>query len=71
MTNADALIALGGRTSVPVVAYSTSGEWAALRDLPDQVALDYHRMLFRLGADHVLTFAAAAIAHSLQDGAQS
>ncbi|MFD6138156.1 hypothetical protein [Promicromonospora sp. NPDC060271] len=71
MTNTDALSALGGQTSVPVVAYSTSGEWAALRDLPDQVALDYHRMLFRLGADHVLTFAAASIAQSLHDGAKS
>lgn len=68
MTNTDALAALGVRSPAPVVAYSTSGEWAALRDLPERVALDYHRMLFRLGAAHVLTFAAAAIAHTLQNG---
>ncbi|GAA4706811.1 porphobilinogen synthase [Promicromonospora umidemergens] len=70
MTNADALTALAARTTVPVVAYSTSGEWAALQSLPDAVSMDYHRMLFRLGAGHVLSFAAAAIAHTLQIGAR-
>ena len=71
MTNTDALAALAARTTAPVVAYSTSGEWAAMQAVPPTVALDYHRMLFRLGAGHVLSFAAQKIAQSLQDGARS
>jgi porphobilinogen synthase len=71
MTNTDALAALAARTNTPVVAYSTSGEWAALQAVPEAVAMDYHRMLFRLGADHVLSFAAEKIAQTLQNGTRS
>jgi porphobilinogen synthase len=71
MTNTDALAALAARTNTPVVAYSTSGEWAALQAVPEAVAMDYHRMLFRIGADHVLSFAAEKIAQTLQNGTRT
>jgi porphobilinogen synthase len=67
MTNTDALAALADLTFAPVTAYSTSGEWEALRQLPRSALLDYHRMLLRLGADHILSFAADRVAFALQE----
>jgi porphobilinogen synthase len=67
MTNADAVAELAAHATAPIVAYSTSGEWAALEGLPGAVMLDYHRMLFRLGAAHVLSYAAWTIAETLED----
>ncbi len=67
LTNIDGLTALAGYTFNPIVAYSTSGEWAALRHLPSSAVLDYHRMFLRLGADHVLTYAADVLADALRE----
>jgi porphobilinogen synthase len=67
MTQIDTLAALTARTSLPVTAYSTSGEWAGLRAIGPAAALEYHQMLIRSGADHILTYLADQVALALQD----
>ncbi|MCD0444266.1 hypothetical protein LO763_11600 [Glycomyces sp. A-F 0318] len=67
MTQIDTLAALTGHTSLPVTAYSTSGEWAGLRAIGPAAALEYHQMLIRSGADHILTYLADQMALALHD----
>ncbi|MFE7778728.1 hypothetical protein ACFU5O_33610 [Streptomyces sp. NPDC057445] len=58
LTAADILVRLRADQEVPLVAYSTSGEWPALTALGIEGTVEYLAMLKRAGADHVLTFAA-------------
>ncbi|MET9607089.1 hypothetical protein ABZZ17_18725 [Streptomyces sp. NPDC006512] len=62
MTAADVLVRLRDITDVPIVAYSTSGEWDALQTLGTEGMVEYLAMLKRAGADTVLTFAAEHVA---------
>ncbi|MFE9845290.1 hypothetical protein [Streptomyces goshikiensis] len=66
MTAVDVLVRLRDDQSVPVVAYSTSGEWAALKALGAAGTAEYLGMLKRAGADQILTFAAETTARHLE-----
>ncbi|MFJ6785881.1 hypothetical protein [Streptomyces yangpuensis] len=66
MTAVDVLVRLRDDQSVPVVAYSTSGEWAALKALGAAGMTEYLGMLKRAGADQILTFAAETAARHLE-----
>ncbi|MFF9073779.1 hypothetical protein ACF1A9_15960 [Streptomyces sp. NPDC014872] len=68
MTAVDVLVRLRDDQRVPIVAYSTSGEWAALQALGTAVMVEYLAMLKRSGADQILTFAAEAAARHLEAG---
>ncbi|MGW3087765.1 hypothetical protein [Streptomyces sp. NPDC001108] len=68
MTTGDVLVRLRDEQKVPIVAYSTSGEWAALQALGTAGMVEYLAMLVRAGADQVLTFAAEAVAEHLEAG---
>ncbi|WP_138894649.1 hypothetical protein [Streptomyces chryseus] len=68
MTAVDVLVRLRDDQRVPIVAYSTSGEWAALQALGTSGMVEYLTMLKRAGADQVLTFAAEAAAQYLEAG---
>ncbi|MFF4433856.1 hypothetical protein ACFYZ4_32460 [Streptomyces sp. NPDC001513] len=59
MTAVDVLVRLRDDQPVPVVAYSTSGEWNALKALGPAGMVEYLGMLKRAGADQILTFAAS------------
>ncbi|WP_051810251.1 hypothetical protein [Streptomyces sp. NRRL S-378] len=65
MTAVDVLVRLRDDQRVPVVAYSTSGEWAALKALGAAGMTEYLGMLKRAGADQILTFAAETAARHL------
>ncbi|MFE3122256.1 hypothetical protein ACFXHD_02420 [Streptomyces hydrogenans] len=66
MTTGDVLVRLRDDQKVPLVAYSTSGEWAALQALGTAGMVEYLAMLVRAGADQVLTFAAETVAAHLE-----
>lgn len=66
MTTGDVLVRLRDDQKVPLVAYSTSGEWAALQALGKTGMTEYLAMLVRAGADQVLTFAAETVAEHLE-----
>ncbi|MGA5406928.1 hypothetical protein ACPCSC_06640 [Streptomyces lavendulocolor] len=66
MTTGDVLVRLRDEQKVPIVAYSTSGEWAALQALGTPGMVEYLAMLVRAGADQVLTFAAQTVAEHLE-----
>ncbi len=66
MTAVDVLVRLRADQEAPLVAYSTSGEWPALRELGSEGMTEYIAMLRRAGADHVLTFAAEQVAAHLE-----
>ncbi|MGW6414375.1 hypothetical protein [Streptomyces sp. NPDC055055] len=66
LTAVDVLVRLRDDQRVPIVAYSTSGEWAALQALGTAGMVEYLAMLVRAGADQVLTFAAQAVAEHLE-----
>ncbi|ARF73068.1 hypothetical protein B7C62_12920 [Kitasatospora albolonga] len=66
MTAVDVLVRLRADHEAPLVAYSTSGEWPALRELGPEGMTEYIAMLRRAGADHVLTFAAEQVAVYLE-----
>ncbi|MEU8963456.1 hypothetical protein AB0C89_17355 [Streptomyces sp. NPDC048491] len=66
MTMVDVLVRLRDAQAVPIVAYSTSGEWDALRALGATKMVEYLAMLKRSGADQVLTFAAETVARHLE-----
>ncbi|MGW7100317.1 hypothetical protein [Streptomyces sp. NPDC054838] len=67
MTAVDVLVRLRDTTQVPLVAYSTSGEWAALQCLGSAGMTEYTASLKRAGADSILTYAAATVAAYLED----
>ncbi|MGA5497681.1 hypothetical protein ACPCSP_25290 [Streptomyces cinereoruber] len=67
MTAVDVLVRLRDDQRVPIVAYSTSGEWGALRALGAAGMVEYLGMLKRAGADQVLTFAAETVAQHLEE----
>nr|WP_239069574.1 hypothetical protein [Streptomyces sp. SID13666] len=66
MTAMDILVRLRADQQVPLIAYSTSGEWSALRHLGAQGVVEYHAALKRAGADLILTFAAEQVAQHLE-----
>ncbi|MCC3767782.1 porphobilinogen synthase [Streptomyces sp. UNOC14_S4] len=66
LTAVDVLARLRADQDVPLVAYSTSGEVAALRALGTEGTVEYHAMLKRTGADQILTFAAEEVATHLE-----
>lgn len=66
MTHVDTLTALAAATDLPVTAYSTSGELAALDAMGAAAMIEYHLMLARAGAAHLLSFAADRVAQALQ-----
>lgn len=68
MTAVDVLVRLRDDQRVPIVAYSTSGEWAALQALGTAGMVEYLAMLKRAGADQILTFAAETAARHLEVG---
>ena len=65
MTAVDVLAALRAHTRVPLIAYSTSGEYAALEALDIEGIIEYHSYLKRAGADLILTFAAERVVEAL------
>ncbi|MDX6744815.1 hypothetical protein [Actinocorallia sp. A-T 12471] len=65
MTAMDVLAALRADQDVPLVAYSTSGEFGALRELGAAGIAEYHEALRRAGADHILGFGAELHARRL------
>ncbi|GAA2281843.1 MULTISPECIES: hypothetical protein [Kitasatospora] len=66
MTAMDVLVRLRADQQVPIVAYSTSGEWAALQQLGPEGVVEYHAALKRAGADVILSFAAEQVAQHLE-----
>jgi porphobilinogen synthase len=68
MTAIDVLVRLRADQPVPLIAYSTSGEWAALERLGTSGMVEYHAAIKRAGADLVLTFAAEHLAAHLEGG---
>ena len=66
LTCVDVLTRLRAHTRVPLVAYSTSGEYAALAVLGDAAVVEYHAALKRAGADLILSFAAERVACALR-----
>ncbi|WP_406482045.1 hypothetical protein [Streptomyces sp. NBC_01615] len=69
MSTIDVLVRLRADQEVPLVAYSTSGEYPALTALGAPGMLEYHAMLKRAGADIILTFAAEELAVLLAETA--
>ncbi|MFI5753386.1 hypothetical protein ACIBBE_48190 [Streptomyces sp. NPDC051644] len=67
MSAVDVLTRLRDSQQVPLVAYSTSGEWPALCALGTEGMCEYTAMLKRAGADSILTFAAEQVAAHLED----
>jgi porphobilinogen synthase len=65
LTCMDLLVRLCEHVRVPVIAYSTSGEYPALAALGDDAVLEYHAALLRAGADLLLTYAAEQLARLL------
>ncbi|MFJ7064739.1 hypothetical protein [Streptomyces sp. NPDC101115] len=65
LTAMDVLTALRSSTGRQIIAYSTSGEYAALKALGPGGAAEYLGSLKRAGADLILSFAAADVAHHL------
>ena len=65
LTCTDLLVRLRAHTRVPVIAYSTSGEYPALTTLGKAGMLEYHAALKRAGADLILTYAAEQVARTL------
>ncbi len=63
----DLLVRVRDHVRVPVIAYSTSGEYAALTQLGDDGLAEYHAGLKRAGADLILTYAAERVARHLAD----
>jgi porphobilinogen synthase len=61
----DLLVRVRDHVRVPVIAYSTSGEYAALSQLGDEGLAEYHAGLKRAGADLILAYAAERIANHL------
>jgi porphobilinogen synthase len=68
MAAVDVLVRLRDHVRVPLVAYSTSGEYQALTALGTPGMLEYHAGLKRAGADLLLTFAAVELAETLAGG---
>ncbi|MFI5494740.1 hypothetical protein [Actinoplanes sp. NPDC051859] len=66
LTCTDLLVRLRDHVRVPLVAYSTSGEYAALIALGEQGMVEYHAGLLRAGADLILTYAAEQVARALE-----
>ncbi len=65
LTCVDVLTRLRAHSRAPLIAYSTSGEYAALAALSDAGAVEYHAALMRAGADLILSFAAERVARAL------
>lgn len=65
LTCVDVLTRLRSHTRVPLVAYSTSGEHAALAALSDAAVIEYHAALKRAGADLILSYSAERVARAL------
>lgn len=65
LTATDILVRLRQHTRAPLIAYSTSGEYAALTALGPSGTLEYHAALKRAGADLILSFAAEQVARAL------
>ncbi|KPI33324.1 Porphobilinogen synthase [Actinobacteria bacterium OV450] len=65
MTAVDVLVRLRDDQRVPITAYSTSGEWGALKTLGASGMAEYLASLKRAGADQVLSFAAETVARHL------
>lgn len=65
LTAVDVLVRLRAHTRVPLIAYSTSGEYAALTALGPAGMVEYHAALKRAGADLILSFAAEQVARAL------
>lgn len=65
LTCVDVLVRLRAHTRVPLIAYSTSGEYAALAALSGAGAVEYYAALKRAGADLILSFAAERVARAL------
>jgi porphobilinogen synthase len=68
--NVDLIAALSAAVSVPITAYSVSGEYTALSALGPEGSAEYHLGLARAGADVVLSFDAATVAAGLTRGNQ-
>ncbi|WP_353963066.1 hypothetical protein [Streptomyces sp. NBC_00893] len=66
LTAVDVLVHLRADQRVPIVAYSTSGEWAVLQALGPAGTVEYLAGLKRPGADQILTFAAETAARYLE-----
>ncbi len=66
LTCMDLLVRLRDHVRVPLVAYSTSGEYQALQVLGIEGLMEYHAALLRAGADLVLTYAAEQLARILR-----
>jgi porphobilinogen synthase len=56
LTCIDIMTRLRSHTRVPLIAYFTSGEHAALATLSDAAVVEYHAGLKRAGADPILSF---------------
>ena len=67
LTCVDLLVRVRDHVRVPVIAYSTSGEYTALTQLGDDGLAEYHAGLRRAGADLILTYAAERVARHLAD----
>lgn len=65
LTAMDVLVRLRAHTRVPLIAYSTSGEYTALCALGVEGMVEYHAALKRAGADLILSFAAEPVAQAL------
>jgi porphobilinogen synthase len=65
MMTVDLLNRLRSATNVPITAFSVSGEHRMLR-ANDAAYVEYTRYLRRAGADRVMTYGAAQIAHALR-----
>jgi porphobilinogen synthase len=65
LTCVDVLVRVRAHTRVPLIAYSTSGEYTALIALGDAAVVEYHAALKRAGADLILSFAAERVARTL------
>jgi porphobilinogen synthase len=66
LTCMDLLVRLREHVRVPLIAYSTSGEYPALVALGAEGRVEYHAALLRAGADLVLTYAAEHVAQTLR-----
>ncbi len=66
LTCMDLLVRLRDHVRVPLIAYSTSGEYQALQMLGAEGLMEYHEALLRAGADLVLTYAAEQLARTLR-----
>ncbi|MGR7028209.1 hypothetical protein [Geodermatophilus sp. URMC 62] len=71
MSAVDVLVKLRTNVNVPIIAYSTSGEYAALQAMGSSASLEYHAALKRAGADLILTYAAEELARTLVEGGAS